>query len=48
MKRFLVEKFSLPAENLIGIGYGKEQLKNKANPLADENRRVQVVNMSAQ
>ena len=48
VKRFLVEKFSLAAENLIGIGYGKEQLKNKANPFADENRRVQVVNMSAQ
>jgi outer membrane protein OmpA-like peptidoglycan-associated protein len=48
VKRFLVEKFSLPAENLIGIGYGKEQLKNTANPFADENRRVQVVNMSAQ
>jgi outer membrane protein OmpA-like peptidoglycan-associated protein len=48
VKRFLVEKFSLPAQNLISVGYGKEQLKNKANPFADENRRVQVVNMSAQ
>jgi outer membrane protein OmpA-like peptidoglycan-associated protein len=48
VKRFLVEKFSLPAQNLISVGYGKEQLKNTADPFADENRRVQVVNMSAQ
>jgi outer membrane protein OmpA-like peptidoglycan-associated protein len=48
VKRFLVEKFSLPAQNLISVGYGKEQLKNPANPFADENRRVQIVNMSAQ
>ena len=47
VKRFLVEKFSLPAQNLISVGYGKEQLKNKADPYADDNRRVQVVNMSA-
>jgi outer membrane protein OmpA-like peptidoglycan-associated protein len=48
VKRFLVEKFGLPAENLIGIGFGKEQLKDKGDPLADANRRVQVVNLSAQ
>jgi outer membrane protein OmpA-like peptidoglycan-associated protein len=48
VKRFLVEKFGLQMENLIGIGFGKEQLKNKGDPFADENRRVQVVNLSAQ
>ena len=26
------------------IGFGEEQLKNKDDPLADENRRVQIVN----
>jgi hypothetical protein len=26
------------------IGFGEEQLKNKEDPLADENRRVQIVN----
>jgi hypothetical protein len=30
------------------VGYGKEQLKNTADPLAADNRRVQVVNMAAQ
>lgn len=48
IKRFLMEKYSLPAENLMTVGYGKEQLKNKENPLAADNRRVQVVNMAAQ
>lgn len=47
VKQFLVAKFSLPAENLIAVGYGKERLKNTADPYAAENRRVQVVNMSA-
>ncbi len=48
VKQFLVSKFSLPADNLVAVGYGKERLKNTANPLAAENRRVQVVNMSSQ
>jgi outer membrane protein OmpA-like peptidoglycan-associated protein len=47
VKQFLTTKFNLPAENLIAIGYGKERLKDTANPFAAENRRVQVVNMSA-
>jgi flagellar motor protein MotB len=29
----------------VAVGYGKTQLKNANNPFADENRRVQVVNM---
>ncbi len=48
VKHFLVAKFGLPSDNLVALGYGKERLKNTANPLAPENRRVQVVNMSAQ
>ena len=27
------------------VGYGKSKLKDSSNPLADVNRRVQVVNM---
>jgi hypothetical protein len=30
------------------MGFGKDRLKNAANPYAPENRRVQVVNMSSQ
>jgi outer membrane protein OmpA-like peptidoglycan-associated protein len=48
VKQFLVAKFSLPPENLIAVGYGKERLKNTADANSAENRRVQVVNMSAQ
>jgi outer membrane protein OmpA-like peptidoglycan-associated protein len=47
VKRYLVEKFNLSAESLTSIGYGKEQLKDKDNPFAPENRRVQVVNMQS-
>jgi outer membrane protein OmpA-like peptidoglycan-associated protein len=47
VKQFLIEKFRLPADNLMAVGYGKEQLKDKDNPLAEQNRRVQVVNMAA-
>jgi outer membrane protein OmpA-like peptidoglycan-associated protein len=45
IKRHLTEKFGIAAENLVTVGYGKTQLKNAANPTAEENRRVQVVNM---
>ena len=48
VKQFLVAKFTLPAANLIAVGYGKERLKNTADSFASENRRVQVVNLSAQ
>ena len=48
IKTYLMHKFGLQAENLMTVGYGKEQLKVKDNPLAADNRRVQVVNMAAQ
>jgi len=47
IKRYLIDKFGLTAENLVSVGYGKSQLKNQANPFAEENRRVQVVNMES-
>jgi len=31
----------------VAVGFGEEQLKSKDNPLAGENRRVQVVNMAS-
>jgi outer membrane protein OmpA-like peptidoglycan-associated protein len=46
VKRYLTEKFGLPAQNLVTAGYGKSRLKNKDNPTAPENRRVEVVNMA--
>jgi flagellar motor protein MotB len=31
--------------DLVTVGYGKSKLKEPSNPLAEVNRRVQVVNM---
>ena len=45
IKRYLVEKASIPGADLVTVGYGKTKLKDPANPLAEVNRRVQVVNM---
>jgi outer membrane protein OmpA-like peptidoglycan-associated protein len=47
VKRYLIARYKLPSANLIAVGYGKSMLKNKDNPFAPENRRVQVVNMAA-
>jgi outer membrane protein OmpA-like peptidoglycan-associated protein len=47
VKQFLIARYKLPAVNLIAVGYGKSMLKNKDNPFAAENRRVQVVNLAA-
>lgn len=46
VKKYLVEKYNLAPEKLVTAGYGKSQLKNKAQPSSAENRRVQVVNMA--
>lgn len=44
IRQFLVAQFKVEEQRLLAIGYGEEQPKNTANPNADENRRVQVVN----
>jgi outer membrane protein OmpA-like peptidoglycan-associated protein len=46
VKRYLMDKYNLPADHLITAAYGKSKLKNPANPKAPENRRVQIVNMA--
>lgn len=47
IKRYLVEKYNITATDLVTIGYGKSKLKNPNQPLAEVNRRVQVVNMDS-
>ena len=42
---FLVENFHIDPKQLVAVGFGEEKPKNQ-NPLAAENRRVQVVNMA--
>ena len=44
VKAFLVETYKVDEGRLSVIGFGEEQIKNKEDPLADENRRVQIVN----
>jgi len=46
VKRYLVEKFEIPASNLVTVGYGSTHLKNPKDPFAAENRRVAVTNMA--
>lgn len=45
VKAYLIKNFKIEPSRLQSIGYGKERLKNTANPNADENRRVQIVNL---
>jgi outer membrane protein OmpA-like peptidoglycan-associated protein len=45
IKKYLIDKYSINGTDLVTVGYGKSKLKDPANPLADVNRRVQVVNM---
>jgi outer membrane protein OmpA-like peptidoglycan-associated protein len=46
VKRYLAEKYNIDAASLVTVGYGKTKLKIPSNPIAAENRRVQVVNMA--
>lgn len=45
IKRYLVDKYGINGTDLVTVGYGKSKLKDPSHPMADVNRRVQVVNM---
>ncbi len=46
VKRFLIDKYQIPADTLMTAGYGKSGPKNPNDPYAAENRRVEIVNMA--
>ncbi|KIZ48000.1 flagellar motor protein MotB [Rhodopseudomonas palustris] len=46
VKRYLIDKYHIPATELVAAGYGEQGLKNPSNPLAAENRRVEIVNLA--
>ena len=46
IKRYLTDKFGIAGADLVTVGYGESKLKNPGQPLAEANRRVQVVNMA--
>jgi outer membrane protein OmpA-like peptidoglycan-associated protein len=45
IKRYLIDKYGIAATDLVTVGYGKSKLKDPSQPMAEVNRRVQVVNM---
>jgi outer membrane protein OmpA-like peptidoglycan-associated protein len=45
IKKYLTDKFGINGSDLVTVGYGKSKLKDPSQPLAEANRRVQVVNM---
>lgn len=45
VRRVLVERFAIPEARLVAVGFGFERLKNPHNPRADENRRVELINL---
>jgi outer membrane protein OmpA-like peptidoglycan-associated protein len=47
VKAYLIDIYHVDPSRLATIGFGEEQLKNKEDPLADENRRVQIVNVGS-
>ena len=47
VRKFLVDNFGIKPDRLVAIGYGEESLKNTGDPLASENRRVEVINLTS-
>lgn len=45
VKSFLQTNYQIPSDKILAVGYGQDQLKNMNDPLADENRRVKVINL---
>jgi outer membrane protein OmpA-like peptidoglycan-associated protein len=48
VKAFLTEQFKLSPDQMLAVGFGRSELKNAADPVAAENRRVQIVNIEQQ
>jgi outer membrane protein OmpA-like peptidoglycan-associated protein len=46
VRDFLVSTFNIDKARLVAIGFGKDQLKNPADPESAENRRVQVARIT--
>ena len=45
IKRYLIDKYGINGSDLVTVGYGRSKLKDPNQPMAEANRRVQVVNM---
>jgi len=47
LRAYLMEKYEVDAARLVIRGYGETDLKNKDDPNADENRRVEVITLTS-
>jgi outer membrane protein OmpA-like peptidoglycan-associated protein len=47
VKRYLIESLRISPENLTTAGYGKRDPKNKSDPFAAQNRRVEIINLAS-
>jgi len=45
VKRYLTEKFFVPADRILVSGFGEERLQDPDNPNSGKNRRVEIVNL---
>ncbi len=45
IKKYLIDNYHISSADLVTVGYGKSKLKDPNQPMAEANRRVQVVNM---
>jgi outer membrane protein OmpA-like peptidoglycan-associated protein len=45
IRRYLMDNYRISTSDLVTVGYGKSKLKDPGQPMAEVNRRVQVVNM---
>jgi outer membrane protein OmpA-like peptidoglycan-associated protein len=48
VRQFLIATFAIEANRLTARGFGERYLKNPQRPRSEENRRVQIVNVSPQ
>lgn len=48
VRLFLIRNFKLDPQSLVARGFGETRLKNRAEPFAPENRRVQVINWTSE
>jgi outer membrane protein OmpA-like peptidoglycan-associated protein len=46
VRTFLISSYGIAPRRLVAKGFGETRLKNRRNPQGEENRRVQIVNMS--
>ncbi len=47
VRQYLISNFKISPDRLIAIGYGEERLKITEDPLAAQNRRVEVINLTS-